>query len=128
MRPASAPTERSIWPATITSTMPTARMAVTEVWRASSERLRGRRNVPPVVMENTIQMTTRAPTMMSERQGTERPARGAGPAPAAATGAPGGGGGGGVVDEVGLVAALISSHPHRRCRHDRLRRRLGRAQ
>ena len=51
--PACAPTERSIWPATITSTMPIARMAVIDIWRASSERLRGVRNVPSVSDERT---------------------------------------------------------------------------
>ena len=46
-----------------------ARMEVTDICRASSERLRGIRNVPSVVIENTIQITARAPTMVSARQG-----------------------------------------------------------
>ncbi len=69
MRPASAPTERSICPATMTSTIPMARIEVTDICRASSERLRGIRNVPSVVIENTIQITARAPTMVSARHG-----------------------------------------------------------
>src|SRR4029450_10539115 len=68
--PARAPTERSIWPATMTRTIPTARMAVTDVWRASSDRFRGRRKVPSVVSKKTTQMATRAPTMSSDRHGT----------------------------------------------------------
>ena len=67
--PACAPTERSICPATITSTIPIARMAVMDICRASSERLRGVKNVPSVRTENTTQMTRRAPTIVSARQG-----------------------------------------------------------
>ena len=64
-----APTDRSIWPATITSTMPIARTEVTDICRASCERLRGERKVPSVVNENTTQMSSSAPTMVSARQG-----------------------------------------------------------
>ena len=46
-----------------------ARIEVTDICRASSERLRGIRNVPSVVIENTIQITARAPTMVSARHG-----------------------------------------------------------
>src|SRR5688500_165420 len=77
-RPARAPTERSIWPATITSTMPMARIEVTAIWRASSERLRGLRNVPSVISEKTIQITSSAPTMVSARHGIRNLALGSG--------------------------------------------------
>ena len=68
-----APTERSIWPATITRTMPTARIEVTAICRARSERLRGVRKVPSVVKEKTTQMTSSAPTMVRARQDGRAP-------------------------------------------------------
>src|SRR5688572_17029392 len=107
MSPARAPTERSICPATMTSTMPMARMEVTDICRASSERLRGLRKVPSVVMENTTQITIRAPTMVSARHGM----RGVGKA-ATATGDGGG-------SMTGWTAA-ISLHLHGRGGQHRL--------
>jgi hypothetical protein len=68
-RPAIAPTDRSICPATITITMPMARREVTHIWRVRSERLRGERKVPSVARENAIQITARAPTRVRARQG-----------------------------------------------------------
>ena len=88
--PARAPTDRSIWPATITSTMPMARIEVTAICRASSDRLRGLRNVPSVMSEKTIQITSSAPTIVSARQGIRN--RGAAAGPGAAATCSGGGG------------------------------------
>ena len=84
MSPASAPTERSICPATITSTMPVARMDVTAIWRASSERLRGERNMPSVAALNAIQIRASAPTIVRVRHAIGRRRSGVVPAPGAA--------------------------------------------
>ena len=69
MSPASAPTDRSICPATMTSTMPEASSAVIDIWRASNDRLRGDRNMPSVANVNTAKMTTSAASRPNVRHG-----------------------------------------------------------
>ena len=60
--PTSDPTERSICPARITITMPTARMPVTAVWRIRFEKFRGSRKTPSVTIVKMIQTPIRANT------------------------------------------------------------------
>ena len=61
------PTDRSIWRATMTKTMPLAMIATGTVCTAMLKTLRGPTNVPPVQMVNTTATAAKAISMPSSR-------------------------------------------------------------
>ena len=64
---ATEPTDRSMWPAMMTITMPMARMRTYAFWLTRLIRLTGSRVFPPVRISNRMMMTTRAPRMPNWR-------------------------------------------------------------
>src|SRR5215216_3120403 len=66
-RPRMEPTERSIWRATITSTMPAAMTATDAVCTERFHRLRGVRKAPPDRRSTPIQISASAPSMPTKR-------------------------------------------------------------
>ena len=66
-RPMAEPTDISMLPVTMTSSIPSARMPVTAVWRNRMERFRGDSEVPFVRSARIPQITTRAIIMVYDR-------------------------------------------------------------
>src|SRR3954471_24511158 len=71
----SEPTDRSIWRATITNTMPHEITAIADAWTERLYRLRGERNNPSVRTSSAIQIPARASSMDTMRGSRPRPRR-----------------------------------------------------